>query len=544
LVTYDADVLIVGGGLAGLCAAISSSSNLSKTMIVTKTLVGAATTTSLAAGVVSAVTPYRDPEDSVERHYQDTMAGGCDINDRVLVKTMVNDIPKYFTRLLELGLEFEGGDIPAAKFIPGHSKPRSYFMKGKGVQLQALLRKVCEALGTKFLERTTVTSLVIEGERVVGAVGHRTDTKEAVTIRSKATILATGGAGELYSRTLMPIGSSGYGTALGLKAGAEVVDMEFVQFYPTMVYEEGLPRIFVDYSPLLRYGADAKNAEGESVFKKYKVEEPFKLTRDAFSVMLAKEMIGEGGERPLYLDCTAIKDADIKGNSSLASAVMDLESKQVPVRKRKFGISPYAHFFMGGLKTDANGATNVPGLYAAGEAVGGIHGANRIGGNAFAACIVFGFRSGMAASLYSSTVDPAGEEIFVEASSLLTEAINFNGTRDAREVKSEIQRIMWEKVGILRERKGLEEGLMALNSLRGAQLTSEDPVDKLLVPLMLDTADVITLSAMLREESRGAHYRLDYPEQREEWKKKTTLKLCEGKCELTLSTAEAGRFLL
>lgn len=532
MVTYDADVLIVGGGLAGLCAAISSSSNLSKTMIVTKTLVGAATTTSLAAGVVSAVTPYRDPDDSMERHCQDTMAGGCDINDRVLVKTMVNDVPKYFTRLLELGLEFEGGDVLTAKFIPGHSKPRSYFMKGKGVQLQVLLRRACEALGTKFLERTTVTSLVKEGERVVGAVGYRTDTKEVVTIRSKATVLATGGPGELYSRTLMPIGSSGYGTSLGLKAGAEVVDMEFVQFYPTMVYEEGLPRIFVDYSPLLRFGADIKNAEGEPVFKKYKVEEPFKLKRDALSVMLANEMIGEGGERPLYLDCTAIKEADIKSNSSLASAVMDLESKQVPVRKRKFGVSPYAHFFMGGLKTDANGATNVPALYAAGEAAGGIHGANRLGGNAFAACIVFGFRSGMAASLYSSTVDTAGEGIFVETSSLLTEAINFNGTRDAREVKSEIQRVMWEKVGILRERRGLEEGLMALNSLRGAQLTSEDPVDKLLVPLMLDTADVITLSAMLREESRGAHYRLDFPGQKEEWQKKTSLKLCEGKCEV------------
>jgi len=532
MTSYDTDVLVIGGGLAGLCAAISSASNLSSTLIVTKTLVGGSNTTSVAAGIVSAVTDFKDQGDSVNLHYQDTIRGGCGVNDKILTKAMVNDIPKYFNRLMEYGVEFEGGLEPKVRFIPGQSKPRSYFLEGKGPRIQAVLKRYAEALGVKFMERTLITSVVKEGERAAGAIGYKTDSREVVAIRSSAVILATGGSGELYSRTLMPAGSSGYGASLGLKTGAEVVDMEFVQFYPTMVYEPELPQIFIDYSPLLRYGATIVNADGVDIFKKRKVDEPFKLNRDTFSKMMAEEMTGNGKELPIYMDCTKIRREDISDKPYLATAVNDLASRGVPVTGRRFGVTPYAHFMMGGLRTDSSCATNIPGLYAAGEAAGGVQGANRIGGNAFAACIVFGFRSGMTASMHSSTVDMAAEGSFIEPASWLREAVSFSGDQDALKVKSSIQNIMWDKVGIIRTKDGLQNSLESLNSMRGITLHSTEPVDRFLISMMLDTAEVTALAALLREESRGSHYRIDSPVENEEWRKKIVLKLCEGKCEV------------
>ena len=530
---YKTEVLVIGGGLAGLTAAVSSSSNLSETMIVTKTLVGGANTTSVAAGIISGVTDFKDPEDSKELHYRDTLTGGHGINDKVLVRTMVNDVSKYLDRLMELGLELDGDEEPKRRFIPGHSKPRSYLIKGKCYRLQSLLRRVCEGLGVKFMERTLITSLMKENERVVGAVGIRTDNMEVVGIKANSVVLATGGSGELYPYTLMPSGSSGYGASLGLRAGAALVDMEFVQFYPTMVAEDNLPRLFVDYAPLLKFGAEIVDNEGRSIFKKHGIVEPHKLTRDHFSIIMAKEMYGGN---TLFLDCTSIKNEDLASNPSLSSAIGDLESKNVPVRSRKVKVAPYAHFFMGGLRTDANGTTDVQGLFVAGESMGGIHGANRIGGNALAACLVFGFRAGMAASLYSSTVDEADDKLLNESASKVVEDINSEGDEDADKIKGIIQRNMWDCVGILRDKNGLEMALSTFNSLRGLRISSNSPINKLLIPMMLDNAEVIALAAMIREESRGAHYRTDFPEPKDEWMKRVVLRLQEGECKVSFLT--------
>ncbi len=528
---YSTDVLIIGGGLAGLCAAISAASDFSRVMIVTKTLVGGANTTSMAAGILSAVSPDGDPGDSIRLHLDDTLRGGAHLNDRILAEVMVKDIPKYFNRLRKLGVEFvEDNGKPRASFIAGHSKPRSYFMKGKALHLQEALKGAAAAGGVEFLERTLITHLVKEGERVVGAVGY--NGSEIVAIKAGATIIATGGPGELYSRTLMPAGSTGYGSSLGFRAGVELIDMEFVQFYPTMVWEGGLPKIFIEYTSLLKHGGDVLDADGQSIFRKEGIDEPWKLTRDAFSILIAKSMLRGGGEKPAYMDCTRISGGDMDSDPILASNVKDLEGKGVPVRERKFGVSPYAHFMMGGLRAGLNGETSVPGLFVAGEAAGGIHGANRIGGNAFAACIVFGFRSGLAASLYCSTVgDPAGDP-FSAAATLLSAAIGRDGGKDASDVKSRVRELMWQKVGILREKKGLEEALMELNSLRNVPLSSKNPMDKLLVPMMLDTAEAVTLASSIREESRGSHYRIDFPDQKAEWLKKISLSLSEGECKV------------
>jgi fumarate reductase (CoM/CoB) subunit A len=527
---YKTEVLVIGGGLAGLTAAISSASNLSGTMIVTKTLVGGANTTSVAAGIISGVTDFKDPGDSRELHYRDTISGGHMVNDEALVRTMVNDFSKYLDRLLDLGLELEGGDEPRRLFIPGHSKPRSYLIKGKCHSLQSLLRRVCEGLGVVFMETTLITSLIKDGERVVGAVGIRADNREVVGIKANSIVLATGGSGELYPHTLMPLGSSGYGVSLGFRAGAELVDMEFVQFYPTMIAEEGLPKLFVDYAPLLKFGADILDGDGKSIFKKHGVAEPHKLTRDQFSIIMAKEMTGG---RPLFLDCTSIKDEDLLGNPSLSSAVRDLESKNVPVRARRVKVAPYAHFFMGGLRADPNGMTNVEGLFAAGEAMGGVHGANRIGGNALAACLVFGFRAGLAASLHSGTVNEADDKLLKDPASKLVETINSEGGEEASRIKGIVQKNMWEGVGILREKVGLEKALSTFNSLREVKVSSNTPMEKLMIPMMLDNAEAVALSAMIREESRGAHFRADFPETRDEWRKRIVLKLQEGECKVS-----------
>lgn len=519
--------------MAGLCAAISAASNLSKTTIVTKTLVGGANTTSMALGVMSAVTRFGVEGDAPEKHFLDTIRGGGGVNDITLVKSMVNDAPKYLERLLEYGVEFDGGEVPTPRFIPGHSFPRCYTMKGGGVKLQSILRKYAEMLGVELLERTTITNLVKSGDRVVGAVGYKSDTQEIVGIKANSVILATGGPGELYSKTLNPVGSTGYGASLGLKAGAEVVDMEFVQFYPMMINEAGLPKLFLDYPPLLKNGAMVVNSRGEDIMKARGIAEPFKLTRDAFSIIISQEMRGDSGERPIYLDCTKVGVSSEQDSLAL-NVIAGLENKGVPVRTRKVGISPYAHFFMGGLKTNADCATNVSGLYATGEAMGGVHGSNRIGGNAFAACIVFGFRAGLAGSLHASSVDKVTQEPFIEPSSWIMEALSYEGApaQDLGSIRSDIQQTMLSKVGILRNREGLEAAMSKFNALRGTIFKSNDPVEGLLLPLMLDTAEVVCLGAMLRDESRGSHYREDFPEPKAGWEKRIVLKLCEGKCEV------------
>jgi fumarate reductase (CoM/CoB) subunit A len=495
-------------------------------------MVGGANTTSLAAGVISAVTAFGKEEDTLEKHYTDTIAGGVGVNDKALVRTMVNDLPKYMNRLMEYGIEFDGGETPKPRFVPGHNTPRSYFIDGAGVRLQSILKKYTEVLGVRSLERTTITSLVRWGERVVGAVGYKADTGEVVAIKANATIIATGGPGELYPKTLNPTGSTGYGSSLGLRAGAEVVDMEFVQFYPMMVYETGLPRIFIDYSPLLKYGAIVRNSQGEDIMKKRGIMEPYRLTRDVFSVIVYQEMSAPTGDKPIYLDCTPVPEAS--SDAWVSGAMKSLEAKGIPVSKRKIGISPYAHFFMGGLKADSNGATSLPALFATGEAMGGIHGANRIGGNALAACLVFGFRSGLAASLCAGTVTPAPEEPFIEPSSWIREALDYSGLMGSNLdlVKSEIQALVWEKVGIVRRREGLEEALARFNQLRGKVFKSSDPLEGFLLPMMLDTAEVTCLGALLRDESRGSHFREDATETKTSWEKRIVLKLCEGKCEV------------
>ncbi len=533
MVKFETDVLVIGGGLAGLCAAISASSDMSKVMVVTKTLIGGATTTSMAAGIISAVTPYGEGDD-VEQHYNDTLKGGAYLNDKVLAKAMVRDVSKYFPRLTGLGIELEGDETPKACFIPGHSKPRSYYMKGKGIRLQTILRNAASGLGVVFIERAMITSLVKEGERVVGAVGIRTDTKELFAINAKATILATGGPGELYPRTLMPIGSTGYGCSLAMRAGAELIDMEFVQFYPTMTYGAGLPKIFIDYPALLKNGADVLDKEGASIFKKAHIDEPWKLTRDSFSILIAKEMFGNGVEKPVFLDCTKIPAQKMSEEMPLRIAVNELESKRVPVKTKPFSVSPYAHFIMGGVRADVNGETILQGLYAAGEALGGPHGANRIGGNAFAAAIAFGFRSGMAASLFSSTVDMGNEAAFHSPLSQMAESIAVEGITDIAKVKTDIQAAMWADAGILRHKNGLENALLRFNALRDIRVKSSNPVEKLLLPMMLDTAEAVTLSAMVREESRGSHYRLDYPSASEQWLKRIKLRLDQSSCDIEL----------
>ncbi|MEJ5292924.1 MAG: FAD-binding protein [Candidatus Methanosuratincola sp.] len=535
----ETEVLVIGGGLAGLCAAISSASDHSKTAIVTKTLVGGANTTAVAAGILSAVTAFGDPEDTPELHFQDTLRGGCMINDKRLAKTMVRDVSKYFSRLMELGVEFEdeNGEIKAYP-IPGHSKPRSYYMKGRATALQRVLRTAAEGLGVKFLERTMVTRIVKDGDRVVGAIGARTDSGEPVLIKAKAAVVATGGSGEIYSKTLMPAGSSGYGCSLAFRAGVELVDMEFVQFYPMMVSQEGLPKLFIDYPQLLKHGGDVLDEDGNSIFKKHGINEPWKMTRDSFSILIAKEMISGGKERKVFLDCRNIKNGDMEINPALRSAVIDLESRRVPLRTEKISISPYAHFMMGGIKTDPNGATSVQGLYAAGEAAGGAHGANRIGGNAFAAAIAFGFRSGMAASMYASTVDWADLGAFKMDSEFPYQDHIGEGKILAKDAISTIRETMWNDVGIIRSARGLQEALATFNRIREEGIRAENSLELTLVQMMLDMAEVTAMAASLREESRGAHYRDDFPKEDEKWMKRIVFALKEGNCEVTYIPVE------
>lgn len=537
--TISSDVLIIGSGGAGARAAIEVDNAGLKALIVSKGLSFRSGCTGMAEGGYNAVFKAVDEEDTIDAHIYDTLKGGSYLNDSKLVDILVNESPKRLIDLENYGALFdrqESGKINQRAF-GGQQYRRTCFQGDRtGHEIITALKEEITKRDIETLDEVMVTNLILSQDarppRVIGAVGLDLKNSDIIFLQAKSVIIATGGAGQLYPVTSNTVQKNGDGYALAWNVGANLIDMEEVQFHPTgMVAPESKKGVLVTEA-VRGEGGILLNKNKERFMKKYSPEKMELSTRDVVARSIYTEIIeGRGTENGgVYLDISHL-DADVI-EEKLETMVLQFKDVDVDITKEPMEVAPTAHHFMGGVKINENCESSIANLYAAGEASGGVHGANRLGGNALADTQVFGKIAGENAAKAAKTVDfEENPEMFKAEEDRITGLIK-DGSIKPQELKKRIKKLMWEKVSIIRNEKNLNEALKelmemekSLNDLKveDKKQYNTDLQTALEVINMVQIATLVVKSAILRRESRGAHFREDYPETKDEWKKSIVL---------------------
>jgi L-aspartate oxidase len=493
------DFVVVGAGVAGLRAAITLA-EAGKVMILSKTELTESATQYAQGGVAVALSD----EDEISLHLQDTIQAGDGIVNADAAHVLVEEGPARIQELIDWGTEFDRhGTRLTFTREAAHSRSRILHAHGDSTGREigrALQAKAASLKNIHFSEFEFSAGLHAQSGRISGV--ELISTEGALhLVSSSAVLLATGGAGHVYSNTTNPDVATGDGVAMAHACGAEISDMEFVQFHPTALYLKNAPRFLLSEA-LRGEGGVLRNGELNRFMSKY--HEMGELApRDVVARAIAHELeISRTKEPVVYLDMTHLKAEHIKSRfpriySTCMQYNIDLTVDQVPVR-------PAAHYFMGGVRTDLHGRSSLPGLYAAGEAAcTGVHGANRLASNSLLEGLVFGARAGQAMREELAGHAPAPGRMALQPAA-------GDSATDVEKFIREVQESMWHKAGIVRTRQGLTEALNHLQSLSERQ------------PLPFSrrncearnihaVAMLITRSALARLESRGAHYRTDYP---------------------------------
>jgi succinate dehydrogenase/fumarate reductase flavoprotein subunit len=515
-ILYETDTLIIGTGAAGLRAAAEAHERGVRVLLVSKSRAGHNNCTIVAgAGYIAAVggmTP--------EEHRELTLSVGKGVNDPKLVDVLTEEGGGRVLELRRFGLDVKVG---RGCVHVGDTETRL----GQGITLPMV--KYLKDRGVPFVDNIIVTRLLKEDDRIVGAVGYSSDDKQPIVFSAKAVILATGGAGAIYRRTDCPLKTTGDGYSLAYHAGARLRDMEFVQFFPLSLAEPGAPPLLVD-GALVEQGKII-NVMGEEIPVKYKVtERPFiARSRDLLSRAIMVEILEGGGvEGAVLIDGREVMKR-AKPGDSFGMGSYEFYRDRVGAQERPFRVAPLSHFCMGGIVTNTWGETDVRGLSAAGEVVGGTHGANRYGGNALTEATVFGARAGARAAEYAASVEHGDAEALSEPEQERYKRITGReqGYRPVS-VMAALRETMWDKAGVIRDSGMLVEAYEKVQELRessGQMLAQQGKpmMAALEVGMALDAAEMIIRSAMERRESRGAHYRRDHPYEDPAWRRTITL---------------------
>ena len=529
--TISTDVLIIGSGGAGSRAAIEVDDAGLKAIIVSKGLSFRSGCTGMAEGGYNAVFKTVDKDDSIDAHFNDTLKGGSYLNDKKLVEILVNESPKRLVDLENYGALFdrqESGEIDQRPF-GGQSFRRTCYQGDRtGAELLNALKEEIIKRDIECIEEVMITSLVTDGNQVIGATGLNLKDSSLIYFKAKATILASGGAGQLYPVTSNTFQKNGDGYAISYRAGANLVDMEQVQFHPTgMVAPESKKGVLVTEA-VRAEGGKLINSEGERFMSKYAPEKMELATRDVVARSIYQEIIeGRGTENGgVYLDISHLDDDYI--DEKLETMVLQFENVGVDIKHGPIEVAPTAHHFMGGLKINTDASSSLDNLFGAGEVCGGVHGANRLGGNALADTQVFGRIAGVSASKAAKESELKTNDEMVREEASRIEGLIKKGSVKPKEFKNRIKNLMWEKVAIVREEKTLNEALGELLEMQ-KELVNLDVSDKkqyntdlvtaLEVINMVEICILTVKSAIIRRESRGAHFRSDFPETKDEWKK-------------------------
>ena len=517
----DSDVLVIGSGIAGLRAALEVSRRGKRALLVSKGPLGKANNTYLAGGLFAFGAESAD----VRAHIDKTLKSGRGLNNVALVEEFSKRAPSMVRELQEMGMS---GEMHKTGLITRQSA-----LIG-GPKIAPPLVRACQDLGVQFLEGIMVTDLVTHDQSCNGAIGFHKRTGAVFGFPSRAVVLATGGAGSIYSQNNNAPGITGDGYFLGLAAGLELMDMEFVQFYPLVRAKGGQARMIVP--AILADLGKITNRWGEDLKEKYDLrEKPIALaSRDRLARALFEEIAqGNGIDGAIHLDLRGVKDAAIPFNEKTIEVLKrNLFYHLAPVK-----IAPACHHTMGGLSIDMSGLTALRGLLAAGEVVGGIHGANRMGGNALSESLVFGALAGKAATEYADSV-PTQRDF----QSIAEEIAYKTFTREygesakpsmARSLMDRLGRILWEKAGIIRDERSLKESMDGIDSVLGELEghRASNPLDLFRIFECRNaalSAKAIAVSALKRTESRGSHYRKDFPKENEDWLKHVYVRMNHG----------------
>ena len=533
--TISTDVLIIGSGGAGSRAAIEVDEAGFKATIVSKGLSFRSGCTGMAEGGYNAVFKTVDKDDSIDAHIHDTLKGGSFLNDKKLVEILVNESPKRLIDLENFGALFdrqESGEIDQRPFGGQTYRRTCYQGDRTGAELLNALKEEIIRRDIECIEEVMITSLVTEDDEVIGATGLDLKDSSLIYFKSKAVILASGGAGQLYPVTSNTFQKNGDGYAIAYRAGASLIDMEQIQFHPTgMVTPESKKGVLVTEA-VRAEGGKLINSEGKRFMSKYAPEKMELATRDVVARSIYQEIIeGRGTENGgVYLDISHLDDDYI--DEKLETMVLQFENVGVDIKHEPIEVAPTAHHFMGGLKINEDASTSLKNLYGAGEVCGGVHGANRLGGNALADTQVFGKIAGESASEACRNAELKTNDEMVEEEASRIEGLIKKGSIKPIEFKNNIKKLMWEKVAIVRDEKTLNEALKELQEMQddlkdldvaGKSQYNTDLVTALEVINMVEICILSVKSAILRRESRGAHFRSDFPETKDEWKKSIVL---------------------
>ena len=541
--TSEHDVLIIGAGGAGLRAAIEALAQGASVGVVCKSLLGKAHTV-MAEGGIAAAMANVDAADSWKTHFRDTMRGGKFLNNWRMAQLHAQESPDRVRELEQWGALFdrtESGDILQRAF-GGHTFKRLCHVGDRtGLEMIRTLQDRGVQQGIDVYMECTVTRLLTDNGRAAGAFAYWRENGRFIVFKAKSIVIATGGIGKAWRVTSNSWEYTGDGMALAYEAGAELMDMEFVQFHPTgMVWPPGVQGILVTEA-VRGEGGILRNKAGERFMEKYDPKRMELSTRDVVARSIYTEVKeGRGTEHGgAYLDISH-KPAEYVKKKLPSMYHQFKELADVDITKGPMEVGPTCHYMMGGICVHAETAeSTVPGLFAAGEAAAGLHGANRLGGNSLSDLLVFGRRAGLAAAAYakrSSTTSIDNAQIDKGEKELLAPFSN-SGTESPYAVHRDLQEVMQNLVGIFRTDEDLKKALAELTKLktRAAKVSVEgsrlfNPGWHLSYDLkaMLIVSEAVTHSALARAESRGAHSRIDHPNTDPVWEKKNNIIVCEG----------------
>ncbi|HMG55819.1 MAG TPA: fumarate reductase/succinate dehydrogenase flavoprotein subunit [Kofleriaceae bacterium] len=559
--TIDHDVMVIGAGGAGLRAAIECSAHKLSTGVISKSLLGKAHTV-MAEGGMAAAMGNVDSRDNWKVHFRDTMRGGKFLNVWRMAELHARQAPDRVRELEEWGAVFDRtkeGLISQRNF-GGHRYPRLAHVGDRtGLELIRSLQDHGVHQGISFHMECTALELLKDGDRIAGVLAYWRETGRFVVFRCKAVILATGGGGKAWPVTSNSWEYTGDGIAMAYDAGAELMDLEFTQFHPTgMVWPLSVRGILVTEG-VRGDGGILKNNKGERFMFNYiserfapetaaTVEEadrwldgdktarrpPELLTRDEVARAITTEVkAGRGSPHGgVFLDIASRRPADFIKRKLPSMYHQFKELAEVDITREPMEVGPTLHYFMGGIRVDADSQeTTVPGLFACGECGAGMHGANRLGGNSLSDLIVFGKLAGDGAKQYIARLGAAPRPVDDQIAGAVrraTEILNRETGSNPYLLHDKLCGVMSRGVGIVRKREELEQALRELDELKAEAATMRAPGasqynpgwhEALAMRSLLVTSEAVTRAALVREESRGAHTRLDHPGESPEWVK-------------------------
>ncbi|MBX3289512.1 MAG: L-aspartate oxidase [Acidobacteria bacterium] len=506
------DFIVIGSGVAGLRASVALAESGADVTVLTKDKASESNTEYAQGGVAVVLSD----DDTAELHEGDTLVAGAGLCDEAAVEVLVTEGTRYIKQLIDWGTEFdrEGSDLIFTQEA-AHSRRRILHAHGDSTGkeiVRSLIARAGVEPNINLLPFSATESLIIKDGRCVGVRYLDPILRAPREVFAKAVILCTGGAGQLYQHTTNPPVATGDGMAMAYRVGADMADMEFIQFHPTALSVEGAPRFLLSEA-MRGEGGILRNVLGERFMERY--DERLELApRDIVSRSIVAEM-RRTGSRFVYLDMTALdgkflRERFPKIDETCRYFGLDISQQMLPV-------SPASHYCMGGVRTDLWGRTTVPGLYAAGEvACTGVHGANRLASNSLLEGLVFGARAGEAA-LENASFQMSGisePDLAANASGPASQ------TGIATAVRKRVKRLMWERVGILRDKASLRRAITEFEQIASSGLSTSSANFVMLALL-------VSRAALWREESRGGHFRSDFPESDPSWRVHSVQKMSE-----------------